>query len=241
MSEEDRAIQERARGFVDEDLIPWEQSRRGARRRDPRGRTREASRQGDRARPVRDEHADGARRHRHDHVPAGARLRAARPRHERPGLVRAHAAGVGARVVSEHQMETWIKPTIRGEMHECYAITEEGAGSDVDAIEATARRDGDDYVLNGVKMHVTSFNHAAYCFFQAQDRRAASTRASTRCSSSTSTRPACGSCARPPTPTRTPITIRSWRSRTSACPPPTWSATRATAWRSPTSGSGTSA
>ena len=71
-------------------------------------------------------------------------------------------------VVSEHQMDTWIKPTIRGEMHECYAITEEGAGSDVDAIEATARRDGDDYVLNGVKMHVTSFNHAAYCFFQAK-------------------------------------------------------------------------
>jgi hypothetical protein len=69
-------------------------------------------------------------------------------------------------VVSDHQMETWIKPTIRGETHECYAITEEGAGSDVDAIAATARRDGDDYVLNGVKMHVTSFNGAGYCFFQ---------------------------------------------------------------------------
>jgi acyl-CoA dehydrogenase len=71
-------------------------------------------------------------------------------------------------VVSEHQMRTWIEPTIRGEMHECYAITEEGAGSDVDAIAATARRDGDDYVLNGVKMHVTSYNHATYCFFQAK-------------------------------------------------------------------------
>ena len=57
-------------------------------------------------------------------------------------------------------------PTVRGDIHECYAITEEGAGSDVDSIAATARRDGDDYVLNGVKMHVTSFNHASYCFFQ---------------------------------------------------------------------------
>ena len=57
-------------------------------------------------------------------------------------------------------------PTIRGERRECYAITEEGAGSDVDAIAATVRRDGDDYVLNGVKMHVTSFNHADYIFFQ---------------------------------------------------------------------------
>ena len=71
-------------------------------------------------------------------------------------------------VVSEHQLQTWIVPSIRGERHECYAITEEGAGSDVDAIEATVRRDGDDYVLNGVKMHVTSFNRADYCFVEAK-------------------------------------------------------------------------
>ena len=71
-------------------------------------------------------------------------------------------------VVSKEQLERWILPSIRGEMHECYAITESGAGSDVDAIEATARRDGDGYVLNGTKMHVTSFNMAGYCFFQAK-------------------------------------------------------------------------
>ena len=71
-------------------------------------------------------------------------------------------------VVSKEQLERWILPSIRGEVHECYAITEAGAGSDVDAIEATARRDGDGYVLNGTKMHVTSFNMAAYCFFQAK-------------------------------------------------------------------------
>ncbi len=57
-------------------------------------------------------------------------------------------------------------PSWLGERSECYAITEEGAGSDVDAIEATASRDGDDYVLNGVKWHVTSFNAADYAFFQ---------------------------------------------------------------------------
>jgi alkylation response protein AidB-like acyl-CoA dehydrogenase len=69
-------------------------------------------------------------------------------------------------VVSPFQLERWIVPTVRGDRHECYAITEEGAGSDVDAIAATARRDGDDYVLNGTKMHVTSYNTADYCFFQ---------------------------------------------------------------------------
>src|SRR5205085_2886950 len=66
------------------------------------------------------------------------------------------------------QIERWLKPAIRGERRECYAITEAGAGSDVDAITATARRDGDDYVLAGEKMHVTSFNNADHIFFQAK-------------------------------------------------------------------------
>jgi acyl-CoA dehydrogenase len=65
-------------------------------------------------------------------------------------------------------MERWVLPTIRGELHECYAITEEGSGSDVDALTATATRDGDSYVLNGVKWHVTSYNEAQYVFFQAR-------------------------------------------------------------------------
>lgn len=73
-----------------------------------------------------------------------------------------------ADVVTDHQMEKWIRPTVDGEIHECYAITEEGAGSDVDGIAATARRDGDEYVLNGEKWHVTSANLAAYVFFQAK-------------------------------------------------------------------------
>ncbi len=77
-------------------------------------------------------------------------------------------AGWAPAVVSPMQLERWIRPSIRAERHECYAITEEGAGSDVDAIQATARRDGDDYVLNGTKMHVTSFNTADFVFFQAK-------------------------------------------------------------------------
>ncbi|HLB79539.1 MAG TPA: acyl-CoA dehydrogenase family protein [Dongiaceae bacterium] len=69
---------------------------------------------------------------------------------------------------SPHQMRTWVEPNIRGERHECYAITEEHAGSDVDAIRATARRDGDRYVLNGEKWHVTSGNLADHFVFQAK-------------------------------------------------------------------------
>jgi len=71
-------------------------------------------------------------------------------------------------VATPDQLERYVKPSARGDRDECYAITEEGAGSDVDAIEATASKNGDDYLLNGVKWHVTSFNAADYAFLQAK-------------------------------------------------------------------------
>jgi acyl-CoA dehydrogenase len=71
-------------------------------------------------------------------------------------------------VATADQAERYLGPTVRGEREECYAITEEGAGTDVDAIEATAYRDGGSWVLNGVKWHVTSYNTADYAFFQAK-------------------------------------------------------------------------
>jgi acyl-CoA dehydrogenase len=70
-------------------------------------------------------------------------------------------------VANDHQRETYLVPTIDGRREECYAITEEYAGSDLSDLKATATRDGDDYVLNGVKLHVTSYNKADYVFFQA--------------------------------------------------------------------------
>jgi len=71
-------------------------------------------------------------------------------------------------VATEDQLERYVRPAVRGEREECYAITEEGAGSDVAAIEATARWDGDGYLLNGIKWHVTSYNTADFAFFQAK-------------------------------------------------------------------------
>jgi len=69
-------------------------------------------------------------------------------------------------VATPYQLDRFVVPAIKGEREECYAITEEGAGSDVDAIEATARRDGTGYLLNGEKWHVTSYNTADFAFFQ---------------------------------------------------------------------------
>jgi alkylation response protein AidB-like acyl-CoA dehydrogenase len=71
-------------------------------------------------------------------------------------------------VATPEQIERFVRPTVAGLREECYAITESGAGSDVDDIVATARRDGGDYVLNGEKWHVTSYNSADYAFFQAK-------------------------------------------------------------------------
>jgi len=69
---------------------------------------------------------------------------------------------------SERQIQEYVLPMMRGERKDCYAITESGPGSDVAAIEATAVRDGDDYVLNGEKWYVTSANLADFFWFQAR-------------------------------------------------------------------------
>jgi len=69
---------------------------------------------------------------------------------------------------SEEQIEEYVLPMMRGKRKDCYAITESGPGSDVAAIEATAVRDGDHYVLNGEKWYVTSANLADFFWFQAR-------------------------------------------------------------------------
>jgi len=69
-------------------------------------------------------------------------------------------------IATPYQLEQFVRPAIAGEREECYAITEEGAGSDVAGLQATARRDGEEYVLDGVKWHVTSYNTADFAFFQ---------------------------------------------------------------------------
>jgi acyl-CoA dehydrogenase len=57
---------------------------------------------------------------------------------------------------TEGQKERFLRPACRGERRDAYAITEAGAGSDPTMVETTAARDGDGWVLNGTKWHVTS-------------------------------------------------------------------------------------
>jgi acyl-CoA dehydrogenase len=53
------------------------------------------------------------------------------------------------------QRERYLIPAIRGERHDCVAMTEPGSGSDIRSMSTTARRDGDDYVVNGTKHFIS--------------------------------------------------------------------------------------
>ncbi|MEV0729674.1 acyl-CoA dehydrogenase family protein [Polymorphospora sp. NPDC050346] len=63
---------------------------------------------------------------------------------------------------NEEQKREYLLPTIEGERRSCFAITEPGAGSDAANIRLTARRDGDDWVLDGEKTFITGGNEADF-------------------------------------------------------------------------------
>src|SRR5436190_8040090 len=168
MTDQDRELQERARRLVDEELIPYEVDA------EMNG--------GELPEAVTERHRQRVRELGLAAINMPRRLGGAGLTMFQQALVQEQIGrvtnGLGwvvdtpaawlVDVATPHQIETWIEPAIRGERRECYAITEEGAGSDVDAIAATARRDGDQYVLSGEKWHVTSANLADHVFFQAK-------------------------------------------------------------------------
>ena len=61
---------------------------------------------------------------------------------------------------SDRQKEKYLRKLASGEMLGAFGLTEPGAGSDAGATRTTAVRDGDDWVLNGVKVYCTNGTHA---------------------------------------------------------------------------------
>jgi butyryl-CoA dehydrogenase len=57
---------------------------------------------------------------------------------------------------TDEQKREFLTPLAAGKKLGCFALTEPGAGSDPAGIRSTARRDGDDYVLNGNKIFITN-------------------------------------------------------------------------------------
>jgi len=62
--------------------------------------------------------------------------------------------------LNDQQREEWLEPLVEGEKTACIGITEPGAGSDIGAIETTAEKDGDGWVLNGHKRYITNGPYA---------------------------------------------------------------------------------
>jgi len=70
------------------------------------------------------------------------------------------ACGIPNKYGTDAQKEEWLKPLARGEKLGCFCLTEPHTGSDASAITTRADRDGDHFVLNGVKHYITTGSHA---------------------------------------------------------------------------------
>ncbi|MDD7967695.1 acyl-CoA dehydrogenase family protein [Actinomycetospora lemnae] len=65
-----------------------------------------------------------------------------------------------ARHGTEEQKQRYLPELATGERRTAIALTEPGAGTDLQSITTTATRDGDDYVVRGTKMWITNARHA---------------------------------------------------------------------------------
>jgi citronellyl-CoA dehydrogenase len=91
-------------------------------------------------------------------------------------LPRSRSAGVNMALMVQSDMATpiigeigsdelkkeFLEPAMRGEKIAALGVSEPGGGSDVAAIRTTARRDGDDYVINGQKLWITNGTRADF-------------------------------------------------------------------------------
>ncbi|OAN71030.1 acyl-CoA dehydrogenase [Rhodobacteraceae bacterium EhC02] len=63
---------------------------------------------------------------------------------------------------NEAQRQKYLYPCLRGETWDCLAMTEPGAGSDLRGMQASARQDGSDWILNGTKHFISHADIAGF-------------------------------------------------------------------------------
>ncbi len=68
--------------------------------------------------------------------------------------------GIINRFGSDAQKQAWLRPLAQGEKLGCFCLTEPHVGSDAAAIRTAAVRDGNEWVLNGVKQFITTGKYA---------------------------------------------------------------------------------
>lgn len=74
---------------------------------------------------------------------------------------------------NDAQKEQFLKPLARGDMLGAFCLTEPHVGSEAGGLKTTATRDGDHYVLNGVKQFITSGKHGDVAIVMAVTDKAA--------------------------------------------------------------------
>ena len=84
--------------------------------------------------------------------------------------------GITNKYGTDAQKEEWLKPLARGEKLGCFCLTEPHTGSDASAITTRADRDGDDFVINGVKHYITTGKYADMAIVFAVTNKAAGKR-----------------------------------------------------------------
>ena len=201
-----------ADGIVDREV--WTQGRRAGPAR-PRAR-RGVRRRRDRRLPLQ-------RGHRRGDGPA----RRLRPRRSR--CTTTSSCPTSSRARTDEQKQRWLPGCAAGELIAAIAMTEPGAGSDLQGIRTTAVDAGDHYVLNGQKTFISNGILADLVIVVCPHRpRTPATRASA-CSSSSAAWRASSAAATSTRSARTPRTPPSCSSPTSRCPRRTCSARRARA------------
>ncbi|MGN0204054.1 MAG: acyl-CoA dehydrogenase family protein [Coprococcus sp.] len=70
------------------------------------------------------------------------------------------------------QKEQYLRPLVNGSKIGCFGLTEPGAGTDAGGVKTTARREGDNYILNGQKVFTTNSGFAdIFVIFALTDRK----------------------------------------------------------------------
>ncbi|RZL97271.1 MAG: acyl-CoA dehydrogenase [Variovorax sp.] len=77
---------------------------------------------------------------------------------------------------NDRQKKDWLWPLAQGRMLGAFCLTEPQAGSDASSLRTTARRDGDHYVIDGVKQFITSGKHGQVAIVVAMTDKAAGKR-----------------------------------------------------------------
>lgn len=83
------------------------------------------------------------------------------------GLGTSHILSFG----SEEQKKRYLPKAASGEWLAAWALTEPGSGSDSAAMQTVARRDGDDWVINGTKMFITQGSVGGFCVVLARTNK----------------------------------------------------------------------